>query len=380
MTWITDLLWLVTCSYAVFTLYLWRTWNRIGETSVKPLPAGTGILASVVIPVRNEEGGIIALLEDLDRQTLDKQHFEVFVVDDASSDGTADLVRGFRDNTSIQLHLIELPEEERIASPKKRAIRTAVGHARGELIVTTDGDCRVGENWLSAIAGCRRETGAQCISGPVTFTKEAALTDYMQTVEFSSLVGSGACAIERGYPNMCNGANFAYTREAYFRVGGFEGVDHIASGDDEFLLHKIAEAYPGGVRFLKNPEAIVRTGAHKTWQGFYRQRRRWASKWKEYKSSSPKVVGAYVFLCNFALLLSGLLFLSGYLPGYTFLALLLLKILPEWLFIGSVLRFLKKERSLLYIPPVQAVYPFYVVFFGLAGQGATYKWKGRELR
>ena len=42
---------------------------------------------------------------------------------------------------------------------------------------------------------------------------------------------------------MCNGANLAYERKAFFEVNGFTGIDHIASGDDMLLMQKIAQRF-----------------------------------------------------------------------------------------------------------------------------------------
>jgi len=38
---------------------------------------------------------------------------------------------------------------------------------------------------------------------------------------------------------MCNGANLAYEKQAFFDVNGFEGIDDVASGDDMLLMHKL---------------------------------------------------------------------------------------------------------------------------------------------
>ncbi|GAA4431705.1 glycosyltransferase [Ravibacter arvi] len=373
--------WLLAAGYAVFTLWLWRTWSRIRvfQPAGTMNGAGTETLISVIVPVRNEAVRIGALLADLERQSLGKQLYEIWIADDASTDATAALVRAFAEKTSMRLHLLEL-SDNRSASPKKRAISSALQKATGKYVVTTDGDCRVGPAWLETLVACFRESGARCVSGPVTFTPESKLTDHLQTVEFSSLVGSGACAIAAGRPNMCNGANFAYEKSVFFEVGGFEGVDQIASGDDELLLQKIAQRYPEGIVFLKSPEAIVRTAPHTDWKGFRNQRQRWASKWKFYRSPAPKVLAVFIFLSNLMLLVAGLWYAFGQLSGYTWLALIGFKILPEWLFISSVLRFLGKQRSIACIPLVQVLYPFYVVYFGLAGQKSRYVWKGRELR
>jgi glycosyltransferase involved in cell wall biosynthesis len=374
LSWLIPLLWLLILSYAVFTFVLTYFWNRI--KSRKAFGKHAGVSISVIIPVRNEAENIGLLLNDLDKQTFTR--FEVLVMDDNSTDKTATIVRQFSQTSAASIHLVPLPNTP-TTSPKKRAIETAIANAKGNLIVTTDGDCRVGPGWLEAIAACYASTNARLISAPVTFTAESAITDHLQTVEFASLIGSGASAIEAGYPSLCNGANLAYEKEAFWAVDGFDGVRHIASGDDEFLMHKIAARFPGSVRFLKDSRAVVRTKPHDNWQAFFRQRKRWASKWKHYQSKTPLVLALYVFSCNLSLIVSGVLFVAGSMDAYSFLSLLSAKCLPEWLFLGSVLGFLKKRRSIFFIPLTQIIYPFYVCFFGLAAQKPEYEWKGRKL-
>ena len=376
LPWLLPLIWLFSVSYACFTLLLLFFWSKIKVPFSSS--AGHGATISVVIPVRNEAGNILLLLTDLANQTLPADRFQVLVMNDNSTDATAALVKEFSRKSKIDIQLIDLPDTP-TNSPKKRAIETAISIAKGSLIVTTDGDCRVGPNWLNAIATCYAATKAKLISSPVTFSKAGNLTDHLQIVEFSSLIGSGASAIEAGYPSLCNGANLAYEKNAFIAVGGYDGVRHIASGDDEFLMHKIAAQYPGSVHFLKDQLAIVTTSPHHRWADFFRQRKRWASKWKHYQTPTPLVLAIYVFACNLSMILSGALWVSGKLDTGSFLAILAFKNLPEWLFLSSVLRFLGKAGSIIFIPITQLIYPFYVCFFGLAAQKPAYNWKGRKL-
>lgn len=369
-------IWILISSYAVFTLVLIVLWVSLRRYS-SPIQKTTTTI-SVLIPVRNEEENILALLQDLNAQTLPTENYEVIVIDDASTDRTKELVKEFSTKAKFQLTLLELPDKA-TTSPKKRSIETAVNHASGTLIVTTDGDCRVTPGWLSAFSECYNSSNAKAISGPVTFTKEEYLTDHMQTIEFSSLIGSGACAIAAGTPTMCNGANFCYPKAVFLEVDGFEGSRHIASGDDEFLMHKIAAKFPGQIHFLKNPQAVVQTQPHRKWSQFYRQRKRWASKWKHYKTPTPILLAAYIFFCNFALLAALPLLIIGSLTITDFLILLALKWIPEWLLLGTILRFLGKSQSLIFIPVVQLFYPFYVTLFGLVSQKGEYTWKDRKL-
>lgn len=368
-------LWLLLASYCLFTFALKYFWDKI---PVYKDPVKYNDFISVIIPVRNEEENIQNLLNDISAQNFPASQFEVLVIDDSSTDKTAEIVKECSATFPISIRLIQLPDE-RTSSPKKRAIENAIPQAKGNLIVTTDGDCRVGTGWLAALASCHQSTGAKLMSGPVTFTESKTLTDQLQIVEFSSLIGSGASSIASGNPSMCNGANLCYEKDVFNEVNGYEGVRHIASGDDEFLMHKVALNYTDGVHFVKNPEATVQTQAHQSWTLFFRQRKRWASKWKHYQSKTPLLLALYVFSCNAALLISIALWLTAQLSLSSFLLLIALKLVPEWIFLGSILTFLKKKNAIPYIPLTQVFYPFYVCFFGLVAQSNQYEWKGRKL-
>ena len=75
------------------------------------------------------------------------------------------------------------------------------------------------------------------IVGPVSFHQEKSFFQKIQSLEFLSLIAMTAGAIKTGHPIMCNGANLAYEKQAFFDVGGF-GIDRFSSGDDVFLLHR----------------------------------------------------------------------------------------------------------------------------------------------
>lgn len=365
-------------SYAMFTLALWLTWLRLPTfqpTTPVPTDAPQPRL-TVVVPVRNEAANILNLLNDLSRQTY--RNFEVIVADDASTDETLALVRHYAETAPFALHPLRLTDA-RVASPKKRAISQAIARATGSLIVTTDGDCCVGPDWLATYAAFYQQTQAKLMFGPVTFTTHATVFDSLQTVEFASLIGSGACTLAWGKPTMCNGANLCYEKRVFTEVGGFVGFDHLASGDDEFLMHKIATAYPGGVRFLKSRATLVQTGPHQSWRAFYNQRKRWASKWRAYSSVLPSVLAVLVFGWNLTPVVAVLGWLLNGINGNTASLVIGLKVVPEFLFLRQVLLFLRKQTAIPAIPLTQLIYPFYVVFFGLAAQTKGYYWKDRKL-
>ncbi|GAB3697554.1 glycosyltransferase [Spirosoma flavus] len=371
----TLILLIISSLYAFFTLVLWVAWQRMPSVQSE-INLKNGPFITVIIPVRNEASNIADLLQDLNVQTY--RHFEVIVADDSSTDDTLSILQRYVQQVSYILRPLPLAND-RTTSPKKRAITQSIALATGELILTTDGDCRVGPDWLASFAATYAHTGVKMITGPVTFTTERSVFDSLQTVEFASLIGAGASTLSLGFPTMCNGANLCYVKEVFEEVDGFAGVDHLASGDDEFLMHKIAARYPKGVQFLKSADAIVRTGAHRSWRAFYNQRKRWASKWRAYASPLPSLLAVFIFVSNAAPVLAVLGYYVNFLNGTVALIVIGLKVLPEFLFLRQVLVFLQKKSSVVTIPLTQLFYPLYVLFFGLAAQGKGYVWKGRKL-
>ncbi len=368
---------LILLFYACLTFGLLYHWEKIPISIKRKVP--DPIFMTIIVPVRNESENILNLIQDLESQTYPKHLYEVLIMNDGSTDNTKELVLSRLKSIKSTIKLINL-ENEATKSPKKRAIEQAIGVAKGSLITTTDGDCRMGKNWLSSIANHYQHTKNVIISGPVTFFDHSNLFTRLQIIEFASLVASGGGTLQAGFPTMCNGANLTYEKQAFLEVNGFAEVDHIASGDDEFLMHKLSLRFPKKLGFLKSQDAIVYTHSHQNLANFRAQRQRWASKWKHYQSATPKLLAVFIFTANFLLLLLAGLFGIGAISTPTFLVLLALKWIPEWFFLVKVLLFLNQTKSLKFILLTQFIYPFYICFFGLLGQKEGYQWKGRALK
>ena len=333
---------------------------------------------SVLIAARNEAENLPQLLRDLAAQTLPAARFEVLIADDHSTDATAALVAAAAEETGIAVRLIGLPKTQ---TGKKAALQAALQVARAPWLVCTDADCRLGPGWLAAYGALlARQPQANFISGPVLLTGRDTFFTTLMGLEFAGLVGVGAACLARQQPTMCNGANLAYRRAAFEAVGGYVDNAHLASGDDEFLLHKIHAAFPGTAYFLADAAAIARTAAPPTLRALLRQRVRWASKWRHYHSAAPRRLALLVLGANVALAVgvAAALVWPGLWPWVAGAA--ALKLGGDAWFLGPVLRLLGRRAWLAGLLPLQLLYAPYALAVGLAGLRGGYEWKGRAVR
>ena len=326
---------------------------------------------SVLVPARNEAAHLPRLLEALRGQHYPTDAFEVLVLDDHSSDGTAAIAAAAGGN----VRLLRLPPG---VEGKKAAITHGVAAARAPWIVTTDADCLPGPGWLSQLSALTPV--ARFIAAPVRYRDPRGLCAVFQTLDFMTLQGITAASVATGFHSMCNGANVAYSREAFLEVGGFAGVDHLASGDDLLLMHKIARKHPGALRYLHREAAIVDTDPAPGWRAFWKQRLRWASKSAQYDDKRIFWALLLVYCFNIWFVVTALAaFWNAALLWPLFVA-LFLKTIVEIRFLLPVARFFEQSYLLKWFPLLQPLHIVYTVLVGALSQVGTYEWKGRKVR
>lgn len=352
-----------------------RGWHKLSY--YQPQKPAFKTKVSILVAARNEAENIRKTLDDLCAQSYDKALTEIIFIDDHSTDNTAEIIA---DYASKGVKLIRLNEDRALNSYKKKAIQTAIGQSSGDLIITTDADCRMGKNWLKTIIGFYEEKKHKMISSPVAYFEEKSFFERAQALEFLYLIGLGASTIGNKNPSTCNGANLAYEKAAFYEVGGFKGIDDLASGDDELLLHKMAARYDNNIGFLKHHDAVVYTHAKATLGEFIQQRKRWASKSTRYKNKAIIVLGVAIWLFNLGILLNiGIgLFVGFYLK--LALAQLLIKILVEFIFLYQVTGFAKRRELLVLLPVLNLMHIVYIVYIGVAGNSGKYNWKDRMVK
>ncbi|WP_345949854.1 glycosyltransferase [Mucilaginibacter sp. PAMB04274] len=368
---------LLTSLYLVVLIYLMKGWAALRHPTKKIEAALLLTKVTLLIAARNEEENIRLTIEDILAQDYPKHLLEVIIVDDHSTDSTADIIRSYAPHG---IKLLQLNEAQKLNSYKKKAIAEAIRLSTGDLMVATDADCRMGAQWLSSVVSYFETQNCVMISSPVNYFQEKSLFERLQTLEFSYLIGIGAAFIGNKRASTCNGANLAYRKDVFYEVGGFKGIDDLASGDDELLLQKVAERYPGRIGFLKQREAIVYTHAKPNLTEFLQQRRRWASKSTKYKDKSVVALAVCIWLFNLSLLVNALLGFYNVAFWKLFGQQMLLKFVFEAAFLMPIMSFFKRPGLVMLLIILSPIHILYFVYVGLIGNTSKYSWKGRVVK
>jgi cellulose synthase/poly-beta-1,6-N-acetylglucosamine synthase-like glycosyltransferase len=347
----------------------------VAEKDFSPLTS-----ISVIIPARNEAGNIESCIRSVLAQEYPEALVEIVVVDDHSEDDTARLAKAAGQRVKVISLKDYLAGNKKVNAFKKQALSAGITASQGELIVTTDADCLAPPRWLATIAACHEQKGAAMVIGPVKFASSARLVELFQAIDFTTMQGITGAAHRLGLGSMANGANLAFSRAAFEAVQGYSGIDHLASGDDYLLLHKMRQHAPAQICYVKSKEAIIRTAPQPDWAGFLQQRVRWASKSGRYSDHRLTAILMLVYLFNVSIAAAAIACL--WVPGLwkALAGMLVVKTVAELLFLVPVWRFFDNGRGLLMFPLLQPLHIAYIVLAGFLGMAGGYRWKGRAVR
>ena len=326
---------------------------------------------SVVIPARNEAHNIPPLLSDLAEQSY--HNFEVIVVDDHSSDGTADVARG----TNLpNLTVLQLTDGE----GKKAAITEGIMTATGSLILTTDADCRMGHRWIETMSAHYAYLEPKMLLGPVAVEGRGLLGAF-QAIDMFVLMLFTCAAARFRKPILANGANLLFAKTDFEEVGGFAGYAHISSGDDVLLMQKFAKRFgSNSIRFVKSQEAIVRTKAQRNVKQLVAQRVRWLS--KRGSMGAPArflMVLVYVLVVAFLGILGFYSLNQDVFMGANELPLMVAAgVTMAGLLIAA--SFFRRMRYMVWLPVVLTIYPVYVAAIPIIALFSRPAWKGRPVK
>jgi poly-beta-1,6-N-acetyl-D-glucosamine synthase len=347
MYWLTAILIL---PYLFLFLKIYRNLLKIKSFKASTIPSTH---VSVIISCRNEQENLPVLLDCIVSQDYPQELFEVLIVDDNSTDKTFEAA-------SENDGLVKILILKNKGKGKKHAIRTGIDAASGRLIITTDADCRMGKSWIKTIAAFYEKHRPDMIICPVQLNAGKGFFGRFQELEYLSLQGITAGTAMAGNGIMCNGANLAFTREAYLNNKDKLHFE-LATGDDIFLLHSLKKEPHSKIVWLESTEAAVTTASSSTISSFLRQRKRWISKWKAYSDRFTILTGIFTFsatLLQLSVLVSVVVNISFV---EQFITILILKSVPDFLILQNTAARYGRKLLMLWFLPIQLIYPVYVM-------------------
>lgn len=233
------------------------------STSIKPT-------VSVIIPHLNQPAALEVCLSSLAAQVLDRDRFEVIVVDNGSATVPTEAIARHPGATLLR---------EMTPGPGP-ARNTGVDLARGDILAFIDADCRADPNWLSSIVDALIVSPPGTILGGDVRIWHPAETAVSAIAAYESVFAYRfKLYIERdGYSGT---GNMAVLRRDFDRVGRFAGVD--VAEDMEWGQRAVR----AGLRFKYTPDMIVYHPARNSLQELYAKWDRQIAHYRNMREREP---------------------------------------------------------------------------------------------
>ena len=274
---------------------------------------------AVLVAARNEEDHLPRCLDALLAQDYPADRLHLYVADDHSADGTADVVRRVQRRLAQRhpavaltaweegrteparsaqlgssgdglpapgpaLHLVSVPVPEGHLVGKANALEAAVAASDAPFLLITDADCAPPPGWARAMATHLSADGTGLVCGQTLVDarlvgrgrdgQDGAL-DLLQRLDWSFLVVAAAAFVEAGRPITAMGNNMGVRRRAYEAVGGYRALPFSVT-EDYTLFRAVQTETPYSVHFPLDPGLLNRTAPLPSLGAIFRQRRRWA--------------------------------------------------------------------------------------------------------
>ncbi len=227
---------------------------------------------SIIIPARNEEHRILRCLESLKELDYPSDRLEIIIVNDRSTDRTAQVVAAYiGDIPSLRLLTVTEQGTGNLRG-KAGALDAGIRYAHGDIILLTDADCAVQPQWVRAhVAQYRSEDVAMvCAYTLIAGTNPFAR---IQAVEWNTTNTMASAGVFYRQFLGCFGNNMSFRRDVYQSLGGYRAIPFSVT-EDLALLQAVGRS-GRTIRYLCSRESTVETEACLTMNEYLWQHQRW---------------------------------------------------------------------------------------------------------
>lgn len=333
------------------------------------LPQPT-VPVSVIISARNEAKNLIVYLPYILQQNY--PDYEVVVVNDRSTDDTADVLREIQQEFP-HLKIVTVTESEKHKTGKKFALTMGIKAAKHEHFLFTDADCKPATlDWITRMAA-NFNASTHIILGYSPYAKTRNfLNPFIRFETLKTAINYLSSAL-KGDPYMGIGRNLAYTRSLFFGAKGFASHMHVMSGDDDLFVNQNGTSANTTIEI--HPDTFTYSDAKSTLKSWFIQKKRHMGVGKLYKNSHRRMLSLdavsgflyYVLLIAFIILKFEPLLIAG---------VVLFRLILQFAIYRKIFKKLDCADLLWWLPFFDMIYYIYLNVFGLIGTFIkTTRWK-----
>jgi cellulose synthase/poly-beta-1,6-N-acetylglucosamine synthase-like glycosyltransferase len=351
---------LYLCQLRIFLIGLKRNRDQIHSA--------TNLFVSVIIAARNEETNLHDCLESAANQTYPVSLYEIIIINDGSTDGTAticsDFIKRYPNIKTIQV------KDDIFIRGKANALAQGIEASTGEIILITDADCTVQRTWIEQTAN--RYSSEIGLVGGFTLQKATTPFEGMQSLDWTFILGMAAATAGLGHPLGSIGNNLSFRRSAYDQVGGYRKLKFSVTEDYTIVqaivgLNKWKYLYPIDLKHLVESKSCPNI------QSIIDQKHRWGKGGLDMKPAGLAIMtlGYLMHITPFIIL-----FLGGIMQAA---AVLMIKFIADYVFLYKILTRLGRKEDLRWFSWFEIYFLIYILFLPfLVFFGGKVNWKGRK--
>jgi glycosyltransferase involved in cell wall biosynthesis len=342
-----------------------RALPKPGKGSHEPEPI------SIIIAARNEAQNLPRLLTSLAQLHPYSAAYEVIIVNDHSTDESMEILNNWAGQFGIRV--LDFQDEIPGLIGKKAALQKGIEAASFDILAFTDADCIIPPTWLDEISRVMDPETDYLLGYSTILAEENESSLTLVNFERSIYYILAAAGISNHRPITASACNMIYRKSLFEKAGGFQGIGHLPSGDDDLMLIKLM---PFIRKACYNPAPamqITSIEGRSIAKHFNKNIRR-ASKFR-YHPPYLKALSAFVFL-YFCMFYAALILLVAGRGDFLLLGVVGLKSALELAISQQHLALAHKTHlGILYFTQI-LIFPLQFVFYAIRGSLGRYQWKG----
>jgi len=235
---------------------------------------GSDLKVSIVIPAKDEEDNLPALFRSLEKAI--SPDVQLILASDRSTDRTQILMDEFASKHKNTIVLANTEPPKVGMNPKHSMLAAASKYATGDVIMFTDADCTVSENWIDAVCRYFQNPKIGLVFSAVVTEPGKGITKRYQTHDHLQRFFYTVGAVGLGCPSGGFGNNLAIRRSTLEDVGGFESIGFSLTEDAQ-LIAAVRNTGRWKVAVCPFQQALVYAKSQKGLASVAAQEMRWSA-------------------------------------------------------------------------------------------------------